>query len=156
MTAYATVEQFEAYVPGWVTDDADALEQLLERATRDIDTVMGAWPIVLTGNFAGFKIDPAALAPWEAKALALATCAQTEYIWTVDEARAKRAAAAATNEGKGAVTREKGPDFEVQYAGAGDPVAQVTTGGTGRLGPRVAGELAPISHLRRLTGRARP
>lgn len=136
MPAYATVVQFEAYVEGWTTDDAAALDRYLERATRTIDRLLGAWTYQSSGAYAGLKVDPTKLAAWEAEALADATCAQAEYLIEVGPVTYTR------NPGVG---RVKGPDFEVETK---------APGGVPRIGPKVAGELARIRHLRRLSARA--
>lgn len=78
MATYATVADYEAYVPGWVTDDADALEKYLERAERLVDMGLGRYGRV--DNTTGLKLDPTTLEPWRAAALANAVCAQVEYM----------------------------------------------------------------------------
>lgn len=153
MPAYATRVQFEDAIEGWVTDDPDALDRLLERATTDIDQIMGARRQLTTGTYAGRKFDPTILQTFEADALAAATIAQAYYRWQIDEARAARAATGAAG---GTRRSETGPDFSVTYDTPADPVTLVQTAGTGRYGPDVPGALEPIAHLRRLTGRARP
>ena len=76
--AYATQTDFESYVEGWVTDNADALAVLLESASRDVDRVL---EISNTDRdqTTGYKLDPATLATWQAAALSRAVCAQAEY-----------------------------------------------------------------------------
>lgn len=147
MSSYATVADFEAYVEGWVTDDPDALTRLLERATRDVDAVIGPlWPRAVD-PFLGLKLNPDAdLDAVGAAALSRATCAQAFYRFTVVEP----AQFAAGGEVRKSV---KGPDFEVTYADAG--AAPVGAGGTGRYAPELALELAPIAYLRRTGARAR-
>lgn len=134
MPSYATNADFEAYVEGWVTDDPASLTRLLERATRDVDRLLGARGVRATGDYAGLKLDPTALRSWEAKALSRATCAQAEWIFrngpAIDAGRR--------------VASSSGPDFSVTYA---------DDAGTGRYSPRLDVELEPISHLRRLTAR---
>jgi hypothetical protein len=141
MSSYATAKQFEAYVEGWVTTDEDALARLLERATRDVDVLLGARATLRSGDYAGHKIDPTRLATWEQEALARATCAQAEYRYELGEA-------ALVGAGSEGAKRVKGPDFEVEYpAGPG--------GGRQRFGGKVANELEPIRHLIPTTARLR-
>lgn len=135
MATYASQADFEAYVEGWVTDDAAALGRLLARAERDIDNVLG--PIAPRTD-TGLKLAPANLLDWEAKALSNATCAQAEHLWRQGPAIDERPASAIS-----------GPDFSVTYADR-------KAGGTNRYGSRVALELARISHLRNLTARLSP
>lgn len=133
---YTSNSDFEAYVPGWVTDSPSALTAFLERAERDVDAFLGPIP---TRSATGLKLDPAALQDWEAAALSRAVCAQAEYRLLAGESKLA---------GGGIVKREKGPDFEREYdtsTGTGSP-------GSSLIGPKVRVELAPIRHLRRLTG----
>lgn len=111
---------------------ADELERLLLRASRDVDNVLGPIPVITLGAWAGAKLDPTTLQPYEANALARATCAQAEH-------RIRRGPGIDTSRPVGLV---KGPDFQEQFADAGN---------TGRYSPRLPAELAPIQHLRRLT-----
>ena len=137
MAAYATVAQFEDYVEGWVTDDEAALERYLERATLEVDLLLGPWP---RDSETGLKVIPAELYGWQADALARATCAQAEYLIEVGPAGRVRPQA----------SRIAGPDFTVEYdLAAGGPAP--------RLGPKVAGELEPLrALLRPAPVRARP
>lgn len=133
---YTSNSDFEAYVPGWVTDSPTALTALLERAERDVDAFLGPLP---TRSATGLKLDPTALQDWEAAALSRAVCAQAEYRLLTGEAKLA---------GGGIVKREKGPDFEREFdtsTGTGSP-------GSSLIAPKVRVELAPIRHLRRLTG----
>lgn len=134
MATYASNSDFEAYVPGWVTDNADELTKLLDRAERDVDGILGPIP---RNPETGLKLDPDDLKDWEKAALANAVCAQAEYRLSIGEA------ALATGRSKKA---EKGPDFEVQYGDMG------TTATGSLIGPKVKLELEPIRHLRRLSG----
>lgn len=128
---YTTNAAFEAYVPGWVTDNADALEQLLIRAQRDVDAVLGPIPRNYT---TGLKLLPSSLRTWEAEALSNAVCAQAEFRLAVGE----------TGLAAGRATKtEEGPDFKVEYS---DAAAQ--GGATIRIGGKVPIELEPIRHLR--------
>lgn len=139
MAAYATRAQFEDYVEGWVTDNEAALDRLLERASRDVDAVLGPMAPLTSGAYAGLRLDPTVLRDWEAEALARATCAQAEHRNAVGEE--------AFVEGSGSVKREKGPDFELEYEEGGRP--------SGNIGVKVVAELEPIRHLRRLSGYVR-
>lgn len=140
MSQYATQAEFEAYVEGWVTENADALNRLLEAASRDIDVLLGPRRTLADGAFAGMKLDPGALRDWEAAALSRATCAQAEY--RADIGPVEWAAA-------GGGGRVKGPDFEVER-----PTGAIA-GDRPRVGPKVATELEPIAHLRVLTANVR-
>lgn len=133
MATYATVQDFEQYVEGWTTTNPDALERLLERAQRDIDALLGPRP---ADPDTGLKLTPARLAAWERTALARATCAQAEYRWRVGETGWSQPQAGG---------RVQGPDFSYD----------VPSSGTSRVAPKLAAELAPISHLRVLTADAR-
>ena len=77
MATYATQEEFEAYVPGWVTDNPDELEKVLERAERDIDMALGRYGPV--DSETGLKLAPSTLEEWRRRALSNATCAQAYY-----------------------------------------------------------------------------
>lgn len=133
MPTYTSQADFEAYVAGWETTDAGALAILLERAERDVDSYLGPLQPRLED---GLKLDPSQLRDWEAEALSRAVCAQAEYLFV----RGPLAMVA------GRITKtEEGPDFKAEYEDTG-------AAATGSLiGPRVAVELAPIRHLRRLT-----
>lgn len=76
MPTYATQADFEAYVEGYVTDDAAALGRLLEKAERDIDRLLFHGIGVPTN---GLRIVPANLTTWAREGLARAVCAQAEY-----------------------------------------------------------------------------
>lgn len=140
---YTTVEDFEAYVEGWVTDDSDALERLLERAERDVDNVLGPIPVRVDS---GLKLDPSALRDFEAAALSRAVCAQAEW-------RFRRGDDKLNGSAPGVIKRVKGPDFETEYAT--DASSDASKQGTGLYSPRVALELSSINHLRYLAGHAR-
>ena len=140
MATYATAADFEAYVEGWDTTDAAALERLLGRAERDIDGLLGYHPIIAA---TGRKIDPATLEDWEAEALARAVCAQAEHRHLVTE---PALAGATPTPG---LKRVKGPDFEKEYA-----VSVAAPKAAPYYGRKVRHELLPISHLRHLNARA--
>lgn len=86
---YATVEDFADYVEGWSTDDDEALERLLTRASRDIDSFAGRRRVQSDTGFkfitafpASGETDPTYLdefETWQVDALKRATCAQAEY-----------------------------------------------------------------------------
>lgn len=78
MATYATIADYEAYVPGWVTDDPVALEKYLVIGERYIDMALGRYGRI--SQTTGLKLDPATLEVWRRKALANAVCAQTEYV----------------------------------------------------------------------------
>jgi hypothetical protein len=84
LPTYTSVEDFEAYVEGWVTDDSDALERLLDRAERDIDSILGGYQD--RDAVTGLKIDPTTIDAWKARALSRAVCAQAEYRFQMGEA----------------------------------------------------------------------
>lgn len=130
---YTTQSDFEGYVAGWETTDAGALAILLERAQRDVDNYLGPLQPRLED---GLKLDPTILEDWEADALSRAVCAQAEYLFV----RGPQATVAGR-----VVKDEEGPDFKAQYEDTGAAAAGSL------IGPRVAIELAPIRHLRRLT-----
>lgn len=84
--AYATQADFEAYVEGWVTDDPDALDRLLIRATDDVDSILGDYVLYDSGPYMGRKLNPPDdLTFTENRALTRATCAQAEYRNTMGE-----------------------------------------------------------------------
>lgn len=140
MPAYATQAEFEAYaeayIDGWPGDPA-ALDRLLERASRDVDALLGPRYPITDGTFEGFKLDPSALRDWEAKALSRATCAQAEYRATLGEEEFAKFGTGGT---------VSGPDFSVS-----GPTS--SAGGRPRVGPKVRDELSIINHLRVTTAR---
>jgi hypothetical protein len=92
MAAYADQADFEAFVEGWVTTDAAALDRLLERASDDVDSILGAYDVIETGTYAGRKIDPTddAIGYADGRALVRATCAQAEYRNAIGERQLAR------------------------------------------------------------------
>jgi hypothetical protein len=139
MPAYATRDDFEAYVEGWETTNPAALDRLLERASRDIDQALGPRAVYTAGTYTGWKLDPTVLQSWEREALARATCAQAEYRFETGERDL------VTGEGGDSVS---GPDFSITRPAT-------MGGGRPRYGAKVAGELDAIAHLRVLTARMR-
>jgi len=75
MATYAVVADFEGLIAGWVTTDAAALEALLKRAERDIDSYLGI-PVTIAG---GPRIEPLLLSAGQREALKRATCWQAHY-----------------------------------------------------------------------------
>lgn len=139
---YATRTDFENYVEGWVTDDAAALDRLLERAERDVEALFPLLPIVVAataGVYQGHRFWPEAmLADYELAALKRAVCAQAEYRFDVGE----ETIAGATP------TKVTGPDFTVEHA-AGPGGARRSYSG------KLAVELAPLDRFRVRLARAR-
>lgn len=84
--AYAEQTDFEEYVEGWQTDDADALARLLVRASDDVDSILGGWPLWESGTWAGRKMAPPDLDYTQRRALTRATCAQAHYRFEMGEA----------------------------------------------------------------------
>lgn len=115
--SYATPTDFEAYVEGWTTTDAPALDRLLARAERDIDGLASVLPTL--DDTTGHKFDPAAMSARDADVLKRATCAQAEYRFTMGEDFMRRAQLAEV----------QGPDF-------------TTKGTLPYIGPKVMRELA--------------
>lgn len=139
MPAYATQADMERFVE-WETENAEALERLLERASRTIDRAFPHLPIRTTGTFAGFRFDPTELEAWERDALAEATAYQAEY-------RNELGETAYAGAGR-AVIREKGPDFELQYA-------ESSGGAGGDFAPKAAEPLRRLVRFRAFGARAR-
>lgn len=80
--AYATVEDFEAYVEGWETGDPEVLKRLLHRASLDVDRYVGpAWSVEDNGLRFGDPAgaNPKKLSSAQVEALTRATCAAAEY-----------------------------------------------------------------------------
>lgn len=136
---YATQTDFEDAIEGWETTDEDALNRLLARAERDIDAVFPLLPIITTGTYAGRRFDPTRLRPYQARALAEATCLQAYH---------RHRTAPAGAEPVRRVKREKGPDFEQEFADS-------ETAGTGRYHPELDLALAPLNVYRARGARAR-
>lgn len=113
---YADVAAVESFIEGWVTEDVEALERLLERAERDIDTLLGSYVRDPTTNL---KLTPATLPTYQAAALSRATCAQAEYRFAMGEQFFVQSQYSFVS----------GPDFQRR-------------GELPRVGPKVLGELA--------------
>lgn len=139
---YATRTDFEEYVEGWVTDDAAALDRLLERAERDVEALFPLLPIVVAataGVYRGHRFWPEAmLLEHELDALKRAVCAQAEFRFDVGEETLAGASP----------IKVTGPDFTVEHApGPG--------GGRRRYSDKLAVELAPLDRYRPRGARAR-
>jgi hypothetical protein len=80
---YTTQVAFEAYVEGWVTDNAQALERLLMRAERDIDRILPYRYVDPTTS--PLKVDPLQLTVAAREGLSRATCAQAIYRFRIGE-----------------------------------------------------------------------
>lgn len=122
MTAYATTAEFESYVEGWVTDDEDALERLLDRASEDIDSIVGPYPIIESGDYAGRKLDPTTLVYSQGRALERATCAQAEYRFEMGEAfftRPQYDSSSGPEFSASSVLSHVGPKVYREFAGSG-------------------------------------
>lgn len=83
MSAYATESEYEDYAG---TDAPSDVERLLEKASDDVDTVLGTYRVLEDGDFAGRKIDPETLDYPASRALKRATCAQAQYRLEMGEA----------------------------------------------------------------------
>lgn len=138
---YATVADFEEYVEGWETDNAQALERLLERASRDVDSLLTAWPVLTDGsrfgNIAGDE-NPRGLSDHQVRALRRATCAQADYRFRRGEDRM-----AIPDRAK----RRRGPDFEIE-------LTEAAANDSERIGQQTRRELLGTG-LRRATANAR-
>lgn len=136
---YTDRDAFENYVDGWVTEDAAALDRLLERAEFDIDGLFPLNPVILTGTYAGRRFDPTTmLLPFEVEALSNASCAQALYRFTIGEEELA---------GTGP-TKVSGPDFTVENPVGPDGLRR-------RYGPNVGLELGRLQRFRHTTARAR-
>jgi hypothetical protein len=107
---YTSQTDYEAYVEGWVTDNASALLRLLERAERDVDRFLagerGTGPN-------GLRVTPSELETWQRQALSRAVCAQAEARWRTDYPQDGDPPADAK--------RVRGPDFEVEFWPGANP-----------------------------------
>jgi hypothetical protein len=148
MSSYATNADFEAYVEGWVTDDANALDRLLERATLDVDELLGPIPPRASSPNQGLKLNPPTdLTPIAAAALRDGVCEQALHRFKFVEP----AGLAAQQNPAGALTTVKGPDFEVTYSPGQNPV----TGAGGLYAPALGRILRPLAYLQVRGARAR-
>ena len=79
-TAYITQAEFEAYAD-WDTGTEADLLKVLQRAERDIDSMVGAWPVQDNGLKFGSPrtLNEADLSTAQKQALMRATAAQAEY-----------------------------------------------------------------------------
>lgn len=75
MPTYTNATAFVQYVPGFVIEDADALDFLLEKAEEDIDSAIGRGNQTVGAR----KFDVTLLTYDQAEYLSRAVCAQAEY-----------------------------------------------------------------------------
>jgi hypothetical protein len=78
VATYATVADLRAYVLDsgvLVAHDDPSAERVLQRAERDVDRLLGPYPVLTTGR----KRDPVLLTAPQQQALARATCAAAEF-----------------------------------------------------------------------------
>lgn len=72
---YASAAALTSYTDAQLPDGEDAVRELLERAERDVDRLLGRYEVLATGR----KLDPATLTAAQREALSRATCAAAEY-----------------------------------------------------------------------------
>jgi hypothetical protein len=84
---YATQADVEGYIEGFQVDDPAALKRLIERAERDIDSVVGGGHYQANGLKFGHPLaaNELSLRKEQVAALTRATCAQVEYRLTMGE-----------------------------------------------------------------------
>lgn len=125
MPTYADKDACEAYTEGLIVTDADQFDRVIERAERNVDTLL---TVPGRPDVAGPKLadaDLAAMGARDRERLERATCAQTEYRVEMGEeffARHQHA-------------RTSGPDFSVD-------------GQLPWIGPKVLGELEGFAFAR--------
>lgn len=83
-TYYAQQADVEAYIEGWVTDDANALARLIRRCELDVDTLLLSFGAPYSTS--GLKYSLSDLTMTQAAGLTRAVCAQVEYRFTKGEA----------------------------------------------------------------------
>jgi hypothetical protein len=127
---YAQQLDFEAYVEGWVTDDEAALDRYLERASRDVDRMVGAW---LVDEDSGLKFgnivadeNPKDLSAHQLAALRRATCAQALYRINLDDARDVVASSSGAGSYPAGAVEVAGPEFRVRFADAASASSATT------------------------------
>ena len=120
--AYVTGRTIEAAV---LAMDPDALNQLIRRSERDVDSILGPAPLLESG----LRYDPLTLTTQERAALARAVAAQVEYRLEMGEEFFVRAQ----------YDYVGGPDFSFR-------------GQLSYIGPKVRRELAGTTLLDRLSG----
>jgi hypothetical protein len=79
MSTYATTADVTNYIEGYTVAtgaETQALDRLIQRAERDVDSCVGFVP---RDETTGRKFDPATLSVADRNALRDATCAQVEY-----------------------------------------------------------------------------
>lgn len=79
MSTYATLADLGAYLADFelisVPADDEKAQRVLDRAERDVDRILGPYPVKETG----LKLDPDALTVPQAAALSRAVCAQAAH-----------------------------------------------------------------------------
>lgn len=115
MPTYATKADCIAYIPGLSVNDDEEFDKLIERAERDIDSIIG---FRASDTTTGKKFVPLNLTTNERNALRDATCAQVEYRLEMGERFFVRPQH----------NKVRGPEFE-------------TEGRLPRIGPKVITEL---------------
>lgn len=137
VNTYVTAQEVKDLIPGLTVSDPTSFDALVDRAARDVDSLLGPIPV---DHDTGAKLDPDALHSHELSALKRAVAAQVEHLLAVEAARE-------------AGPRQKsvaGPDFKIEYADDG------SAGTDSRYGPRTASELEPLAWRVSRTARARP
>jgi len=124
MPTYATAADVSAFIEGLVIDDDAAFDRLIERAERDVDSVLTPTALLDTG----LRYDPTTLTTGEQAALARAVAAQVEYRLEMGEEFFVRAQ----------YDYVGGPDFSFR-------------GQLEYIGPKVRRELAGTALLDRVT-----
>ena len=76
MPTYATRADCTTYIEGLTINDATAFDRLIERAERDVDSAVGAYPLDET---TGMKFTPGTMTARDKSDLRDAVCAQVEY-----------------------------------------------------------------------------
>jgi hypothetical protein len=126
MPTYATRADCLDYTEGLTVGDTVAFDRLIERAEKDVDSVLGEYAV---DEVTGRKFAPADLTTAQANALRDATCAQVEYRVEMGERFFTRAQYSETS----------GPDFTKKgklpyYA----PKLVMELRGSGLVAPRTA------------------
>lgn len=113
-------------------DDPTPLVRLIERAQADVDSALGEYEIITTGDYAGLKLDVTTLDFAQAQAIRRATCQQVLYRLEMGERFFVRPQ----------LSEVVGPEFE-------------TKGRMPRVGPAAKAELAGMGLVRKTTTIAR-
>lgn len=144
MPAYATAAQALAAVEGLTITDAPAFDRLLERASRDVDRVLGPLPIRRADPFMGFKLDPAV----DLDAVGRAALARATAVQAAHRLRFVEPALAAAEAGERPAASVQGPDFTVTYSD------HDLAGSRSLYSPDLPRELEPLAYLRPTGARA--